>query len=334
MDGCLPLDEISFPGGVKWFFDNAKDILAVNSGRAGIYAAVLDYGAKSVYLPFYLCGTVKDFLEKHGINVKEYNINSEFMPSEAIHLESDEMIIWVNYFGCMLGNTLEKICLHSEYGNQLIVDNTHAYFCPQMGSAYSVYSCRKFVGVPDGGFVIHKEIGNNHIFDNLDENQSSCGWDAPLQAYYTGANSGYESYLKNTERMSMQFEKMPLLTKNILYSVDYEVIALKRRYNFEVLHSLLGKYNQLNNVDFHSQTAYYYPFMRECVGLRDFLHEKNIFTSCWWKRVIVEEKTTDFEKYLGRWLFPLPIDQRYNKEDMFYLANLIVTYLKENGYDK
>lgn len=40
--------------------------------------------------------------------------------------------------------------------------------------------------------------------------------------------------------------------------------------------------------------------------------------------MLVNNKTTEFEKYMAQNLIPLPIDQRYSLHDMEYLAGKIL----------
>lgn len=314
MGGCLPLEFLQTKNDP--FQKYSK--LELNSGRACFYEAVIRYGAETVYLPFYLCPTVKAFFLKQGVHVIEYNIDEHFQP-QNFHLSNSDMLIWTNYYGCMLDDTIDTLA--NQYGEQLIIDNTQAFFCRPREKAWNVYSCRKFFGVPEGAYLVH---------ENLEQGTWSTevkGWAYLQTAFLQNSDCAYTDYLENDNRFCLHSGKMSLLTRQYLNAVDYEKVRKKRTANFSHLHQLLKEKNELKSgmVSFDSQTALMYPFLQKGnADLRNYLLEKHIFTPTWWKCMLVNNKTTEFEKYMAQNLIPLPIDQRYSLHDMEYLAGKIL----------
>ena len=115
---------------------------------------------------------------------------------------------------------------------------------------------------------------------------------------------------------------MPLLTKVILGSVDYESVIKKRKENFMVLHESLGSKNRLS-FNTESNTPSVYPYLCSNIKLRERLLERKIYISRFWKHVLTNELANDFEKDLAEFLIPLPIDQRYETDDMDYIARMV-----------
>ena len=71
-------------------------------------------------------------------------------------LNEKDCVLIVNYFGLMDKNIQKFI---ESYNNiNIIIDNTQAFFSNPVwkDKVYNVYSCRKFIGVPDGGYLISK----------------------------------------------------------------------------------------------------------------------------------------------------------------------------------
>ena len=93
------------------------------------------------------------------------------------------------------------------------------------------------------------------------------------------------------------------------------------------LDKYLGNYNKLLFVRSDIEAPQVYPLLIENELLRDYLIEKKIYIPRWWKKVIIEDHANEFEKYLARYLLPLPIDQRYDSADMQVMAGIILDFL-------
>ena len=311
--GYLPL-ELPYR---KEFFDDIQDIVRVNCGRAAIYCALMDAKPNKVYIPFYNCEFVKEPFEKAGIKYDFYNIDEDFMPVN-VNLLEDEYILWVNYFGIQASHTIEKVKI--KYGN-VIFDNTQAFFSPPVYEAYNIYSCRKFFGVSDGAYLIKNNIKQPNLEQDISYNRAQF----MLKSIEKGTNAGYKGSMQNEDELAKNVYAMSRLTQRILCSIDYEDIKNKRYNNFIVLHRYLGEINELK-VNTNTQTAMVYPLLIKDDNLRQKLVESKIYIPQWWKHVINKTDENSFDNYLSRYLIPLPIDQRYNQEDMKYIANLVMSF--------
>ena len=70
-----------------------------------------------------------------------------------------------------------------------------------------------------------------------------------------------------------------------------------------------------------------YPFLNNKRGLKEKLIENKIYVATYWKEVKERVNTDSFENNLVDYLIPLPIDQRYNLEDMKYIVKFIKSML-------
>lgn len=118
--------EMQFPHGNEYYKGDVN-IARLNSGRAAIYHAVRVLNCKTVWLPYYQCNTVRDFLIRKNIQVKYYFQDSGFNP-KAIEQEPGEAVVLVNYFGIMSRSRMVKLA--ADYDN-VIIDNTPAFFANQ-----------------------------------------------------------------------------------------------------------------------------------------------------------------------------------------------------------
>ena len=209
------------------------EVRRYNSGRSAILQAVRDSGAKCVWLPVYLCPSVRDMLRTENISVNYYNIGRDFMPVN-VQAGSYDIVLYVNYFGI---TTVKNV-------RRAIIDNTQAFYSAPVKDAYNVYSCRKFLGVPDGGYLISNKFMRED--DALPESTSYGTALYLLKAIDTSTNEAYRGSLDNEDRIEREgVRTMSKLTMAILESVDYEDQKRIRRENYAELCGLLNGINEL-----------------------------------------------------------------------------------------
>lgn len=320
--GTLHLEKIDLKNNPYLKYDCMK----LSSGRLAIYMAVKDYNATILYLPLYICPSVKKYLLSNGIKVKEYNLDNNFMPLVET-LNKDEMILWVNYFGCMFSEIKDKVI--DKYKNQLILDNSQALFDVPIYEAdnYFVYSCRKFFGIPDGAILVKKNIKKENEF-LLTNNYDTSKWGYLLEASKHGSNYVYNKYLENEESFCNRYDKMSFITEQYLNAINWDKVKAIRKENFNILHNNLFSKNDLN-IDFNTETPFMYPFYNTNENLRSKLLENNIFVPTIWKHVISSLYANENEKKWAKYIIPITIDQRYNSSDMLYITKFIKQVLKE-----
>lgn len=321
--GCLPLESIEINNNP---FNNYP-CCTYNTGRSAILGAIENYGAKCIWIPFYLCPSVKRFLNNFGILVKEYYLTKEYLP-KIEKIANEDMILWTNWYGCMKEDTIDSVI--EKFGKQLIFDNAQAlFYFPdfEKRECYYVFSCRKFIGVPDGAYLVQRNLDKKKTRE-LDRQESN--WSYLEKARYLGANSQYLSYQKNEESFDDKYADMSCLTKEYLKAISWNSIKKIRKDNFIRMHEKLKEYNELD-VDYSSDTPFMYPFLcRSNDRLRKYLLSKNIYVPTWWKYLLQVEAEDMLEFRLTKYLIPIPIDQRYNLDEVEMVADMIIDYLENN----
>lgn len=235
-------------------------------------------------------------------------------------ISNNYALLVVNYFSLISRKILKK---YKRKFNNLIIDNTQSFFSKPIMDCYNVYSCRKFFGVPDGSYLIKKGLKQKE----LAENKSSKISNFLISSIEFGTNDVYLENLENENRLNNEdIKDMSILTKKLLRNIDYKKVRKKRRKNFLYLHKKLKDYNEIS-VTNKRNTFMIYPFLIKDDGLRKYLIQNKIWVSQWWKYCLENENCNEFEKYLSKYLIPLPIDQRYCEQDMEYLCNLIMDYI-------
>ena len=303
-----------------YHFNSSLDETCLNTGRASIYYAVLQYNVNDVYLPFYMCPSVSVFLQKKGIRVLGYFLNEELEPKiDYNHAES--AIVLPNYFGI---KSFERISTISIKFTNVIVDNSQAFYSKPLNSAFSIYSPRKFFGVPDGGIVYGKI---NKLY-NFPKDESSYTSQFLFERHEVGCQNSYHNRTINEKRLDeADILEMSKLSEKILLQLDYERIKHKRIANFLYAHQLLGIYNDFDVMKFFDSTCVpmVYPLLIFNETLMNVLKEKQIYTGRWWAHVIknnmISEQMVEFK--MSKFMLPLPIDQRYDFEDINFYVNEI-----------
>ena len=112
-------------------------------------------------------------------------------------------------------------------------------------------------------------------------------------------------------------------TKAILSLVDYKSVKEKRTENFRELNKELNQYNEIKKLE-HITGAYMYPLLiKNGKNVRKYLQDHKIYISLLWPNVIETEAEDSYEYYLAQNILPIPCDQRYDSDDMRYIATMI-----------
>jgi len=122
-------------------------------GRAAIAAALEIKRPLKVYTPLYMCESLIDVYKHVGIEYEYYNLDENFLPI-GVKVNTGELILWPYYYGAILPTSVESVI--ERYRDRLILDNTQAFFY-KSDCIMAIYSCRKFFGVPDGGYLCSQD---------------------------------------------------------------------------------------------------------------------------------------------------------------------------------
>ncbi len=294
-----------------------------NTGRTAIYCALLDCKPSKVFIPHYICNTVYDLIKSMKIPVERFFINSKLEPIDLkINSENNEYVLLVNYFGLMTDFINKGV---GRYKN-VIIDNTQAFFSEPIirKGVYNVYSCRKFIGVPDGAYLIGSQLGDFA----LERDISYDRYIFLLQAYEQGTNTAYEKNLENEKYLNDNRKLMSILTKKMLNSVDYKLIKNRRRENFNLMHTYFKKINRFH-FEQQQQVPYIYPLLLNNEKVKAKLIENHIYVPTLWKEMICKEYQNTVEYDFSKHLICLPVDQRYSTKNITELCRIVECVLKE-----
>jgi len=308
--------ELELPKG-RELFQGETDIARLNTGRAAIWHSFRVTGAKSIWIPYYQCETVREFLQRKGVCVKYYHLDRDFTPMD-LQPSDDEAVLLVNYFGVMSRRRMIELAVGLP---NVIIDNCQAFFCEPIDGALTVYSARKFNGVADGAYVIGKDA--EKFVDKYPQCYSSDTATFLMKRIEYGCEGeGYRSRTINEDRVDTEdIMRMSKLTRAMLDGADYEGNRQKRKENFEYACHLFSDINKIDPIRFcdDETVPMVYPLVVEDDALLGKLLAAKHFQGHWWKYICEELPEETFEHWLSRYIIPVTIDQRYGKEELDYI---------------
>lgn len=312
--------ELEIPIG-KEFYHGEENIARLNTGRAAIWHAFRLTGTKTIWLPYYQCETVREFLTKKNVKIKFYHLDKDFNPLDVEERDDDAVLV-VNYYGIMSNERMSKLAQPYKHA---IVDCAQAFFCKPVEGALTVYSCRKFVGVPDGAYVIGE--GVHRFMDEYLQGYSSDTAAFLLKRIEYGcAGKGYDARILNENRVdSEDIMKMSTLTRTILDGTDYHNNIERRKQNFRIACELFNDINKIDPTQYidDKTVPMVYPLVVEDDGLLQRLLDAKHYQGHWWKYLTKELPDSTFEYWLSRYVIPITIDQRYGREELEYLRTIV-----------
>ena len=291
------------------------DLAAVNNARSALLYIIKAKHYNKVYLPFFLCDSVRLMLERERIPFEEYRIDRSFLPLLDIHTNPDEVVYIVNYYGLFCEEQQNN--LKNRYGN-IVVDNAQAFFARPVKGIATLYSCRKFFGVPDGGYVYTEA----EFQESIPVDVSMDRMKHVLGRFEGNSASDYYDYFNNNDESFKEIELrlMSKLTHNILGAIDYQAAKLRREENFSFLSKALGERNILKMKC--PPGPYAYPFYtKNGMTVKKELAKRKIYVATLWPNVI--GSGLDIETEFAENVLPLPCDQRYSEEDMKRVVNAV-----------
>lgn len=294
-----------------------KDALRLNTGRNCLEYILRARKYDRVYLPYYTCDVVLEPFKKLNLSYEFYHINLHLELNDTISLKENEALLYTNYFG-LKQRYVEQLA--KKYGSRLIVDNTQAFYAKPLKGIDTFYTCRKFFGVPDGAYLycdkeFDEEIEQDYSYDRVAH---------LLKRIDLSAEDGFKDFRRVDDGLDNQpIRKMSKLAHRMMQSIDYETASQRRRANYQMLHDALGKENNIELPMEDDAVPMVYPYLVPVEGLRENLIENKIFVARYWPNVLDWAKPDDHEYPLAYQMQPLPIDQRYGKEEMKRIIDII-----------
>ena len=292
--------------------------ILLNCGRNALSYLIKAKEIKKIYIPRFLCDSVRNVCKRENVSVEYYSVGMDFLPVNLPE-KLDGWLYIVNYYGQLSNSVISEFA--NKYKN-VIADYAQSYFQKPAGGTDTLYTCRKFFGVADGAILYTDKFTQ---ISETDESFSRMGF--LLGRYERSASEFYSKYAKNNDFFENEpVKKMSKLTYNLLHAIDYEKVKMQRTDNFIALHNAFKNINELTLTI--PEGAFMYPlYVENGAEVRSKLQQLKIYIPTLWSDTFDVCDKDDIQCHMAQKILPLPCDQRYNREDMEYVINHIKSFL-------
>lgn len=312
--GFFPLEGNSASIGRNASIAHLKGALSYYNARSAIAGLIVANSITDVVLPRYICPVVMRTVEQAGARGRLFPVNPSFR-FDASGLEaivgSGSLLIVPGYFGVHMPDLNALSMIRRRTGCRILLDYAQALYEPCADEFAAVYSPRKFLGVPDGGFLL---IGGASGLVSPDQplgkvDHSIFGERVACHAMrgeYPSVDC-LTSFRNLEESMPCGNLRMSRLASSMFNAFDHDRACERRVCNFETLSTALGRPTEkLTTVPlcFPGPVA---PEMFDTVRQR--LIQRGVFVPYYWPGLAGSVDP-------GRGVICLPVDHRYTCNDM------------------
>lgn len=291
--------------------------LCLNTGRNALEYILRIRNYTKVFIPYFTCEVILEPLHKLNLAYEFYRIDENLEPVfDYNSLGANDAFLCTNYFG-IKDEFIDSI---SKRVPNLIVDNAQSFFSNPIENIDTFYSPRKFVGVSDGSYL----YCDSTLDMEMQQDLSYARMSHLLIRADKNAEVGYRQFVVNDNSLINQnIQQMSKLTHRLLSSIDYDKIKAKRIENYDFLNKHLMDRNRLKLNRPKDQVPQTYPFWTKNAEIKKRLLENRIYCATYWPNVIEWCKADSLEARLATELVHLPIDQRYDIDDMRTIKELM-----------
>ena len=285
--------------------------IRLNSARNCLAYLIEAKGINKILLPDYLCDSIYTTCEKLNVSIAVYPIDTNFEPLwKKINVEEEEYLYLVDYFGQLSDSCISYAFEVSD--SRLIIDEVQALFASPKDGIDTLYSPRKFLGVPDGGFL----YTDAQLKRSLQQDKSGSRIVHLVGRLEENASAFYQIRQQNDEALDNEpIKRMSKLTKALLGSIDDQLIINSRVENYRTLAAVLDGYNPLNLTE--PSCPFAYPLqVNNGLEIKKQLAKRKIYIPTLWPNVLDNCPKDSVAYQYSANILPIPCDQRYGYGDM------------------
>jgi len=302
------------------------DSISLSTGRSCMALWLREVRPSRCYVPFYCCDALVKPLVEYGIQFEFYEIDNQLRPVNLpVRPKSGEWLIWTNFFG-LLGDQIASLA--KAWRGRVLIDNTHAFFEARVPNLWSFTSARKYFGVPDGAYCYRPDGDSTPPLDI--ERFVPASMDYLVARYTCRTEEAFSLYQEAELALDSSLKRISRFSEHVLRGIDFRLVQIARATNYKVLAEQLQEHNTFEPVHMvRGKASFCYPFLPLKPIPRHELYERKFYIPTLWPDVDQRQNSGfTFERRLSRSLLPLPIDHRFQPEDMMRLAEFILDYSK------
>ncbi len=331
------------------YFDKIKnlgaDMVLLRSGRDAMAYAASEIAPQGniILLPAYCCESMISPFTNNGWKVYFYPLNNDLTADkdEVLRLVAERKplaVLLMNYFGIAATNDIADIIKEIDKNIFIIEDCTHSLFGihdnynPEVD--YYVASIRKWMGVNDGALVLSKSAmksvgykANDFVFKRRAAQEKKMN-------YLLNKNS-----FEKVEYRMLLAEAEASLNDNDIIGISPESEQRLRLLNFNELravrysnyHNLYNKIKYMPGIRFPEnvgkpdvKTPFSLPVLvKNRDRVQSKLAEYGLYAPVLWPVNKDAGYICNITKEMSENMLSLPVDQRYNYDDMETVAEIL-----------
>lgn len=304
-----------------------EDAIALDCGRSCVAYLIELRAIKRLLLPDYLCDSISNLCDTMGVSYRFYDVAADFLPNEAPKLEDGEWFLLVDYYGQLNSSAVDQYVELTQ--NHLIVDETQGFFRKAWKDADTFWNCRKWFGVPDGAYLQTRD--GKRLAREIEATRSAQ-WMSHILGRVEDLASQHldESRANESRLLGYPVKGISRVSESLLSMIDYADVRERRRKNWSVLEQQL---QQLNQVDLRMpEGPFSYPlYCRDASLLRPSLAAKGVYVPTLWPNVVNGTSAGSVARSYAADILPLPLDQRYDEDDMRHMAGIVMDALSNQA---
>lgn len=294
-------------------------------------------------LPEYICESVTGCFETDRICF--YRLEQDFtidMESIKVQITPDVKVIFLmHYFGMVQPadklDVLKRIA--KERGIAIIEDTTHSIFSKKRTVGdYVISSIRKWMPIPKGGVlymadnVLGVEMEESRIPVSIENERADAMILKDLfLKHFLDCNSEYRKMFTECENAldkQKEIYRLSDFSGFIISCMDIEEIILRRKRNYQFLKEQMAKSDFLPVCRLNSDDCpFVFPVrVQQRDKFRKYLMDRRIYCAVHWPFDGVMKEERAFAEENAGSLISLPIDQRYDEDEMEYMVKVISEY--------
>ncbi len=331
---------------LNWYLAD-YDYMYFDSGRSALKYVISNIRMEGkVLLPEFICESV---IECFSIDEVEFYKIKEDFEIDVADLKrkitnNTRLILLMHYFGRV--QNLETLAvvrnIADEYDVVIIEDTTHSIFSRKSTIGdYMICSIRKWIPVPRAGvayskknringFSIKRSMENQRFVGFLMKDQyiHQRGWETNFAKKY---NQAYRAIFSSEEdKIDNQNDMLRCsdFSEFLIKCFDVESLKKKRKENYLYLKNHLSElgFNPACVISREDCPMVLPLRVNNRDKLRKYLLQNRIYCAVHWPidQIRIDERPIAIAN--AETLISLPIDQRYEKEDMDYLIKILSNY--------
>ena len=339
-------------GYFEGFNKYGRELTYLRTGREALMYASCNCkpGKEAVILcPAYCCWSMTAPFEFTGWTVIYYRLNEDLTIDE-VYLEGllrgcrPDAILTMNFYGS--ASTQSAIAKVKAYNDKITVieDFSHCTFCLDKifneQVDYYVSSIRKSIGICDGALVLSKKPTNKHYIDAEAPDFAILrkgAQKAKSRYAYSKSQNDKDVFLSELRHGEEMIDKLdcvhPIseLAVKMIESINGEDIAYARRENMKHLWGLLdGKVEMVPGLErCFDGSPFSLPILVENRDeVQKKLAQRGVYAPVLWPISDAARKVCEVSAYVSDRMLSLPIDQRYNYDDIEDIASIVLAICK------